>query len=380
LPAVRASDWDTKEGEEEESDWRWVQERWDWELKSESKGGLPVFRYAEIRKCLFGSRTLVILGNTRNAQGEGPFRNAFVKGVFLPKGLAYHECRMLNILHDDESPGSDNLDLNKPTASTITPFIIGCLPKVVGMLSEYIADPWETEHVGTASVDHLRYQALMTLGPIGKRVPMDLSHNDTDNLAGLRDYGRILKGIFESLWYTSSKGIHYRDMNLGNIMWTRDESGQVAGYIIDFGNSRHLNQLRQSSLIRDQDDMVMLCEDDARSATPWFQSVWSMQCAACGKALSTAITELKNLSENTMPEMRVALTRDVDQARVAAQLAEHRYVDDLESTLYVVLWHVSAIGAAFFVSATELQFSLAGLSMRFKEFLQSGSLIGDQRN
>jgi hypothetical protein len=336
---IKASNWEAHVGQ----GINWERVSWDWE-KDDSEN--PIFEYLEIRDGLFGHRTTVITGNARlaeEAQTNAIWQTVVVKGLFLPKGVAYHEYRMLILLEGPDTPGSDKLDPRKPRPDSISPSVIERLPRAVGMFADYIDLPWRNSKVGDNPVDHLGYQSLMTVCSVGERLAlkkpigkMDKSKSRPE-ISGLRGYGQLLKGVFECLWFAASKGIHYRDLNQGNIMWTMKD-GQIIGYLIDFGNARYLNQPRQSNLSRGENNTALLCEDDARSATYYFQSVWSMEAKKKEALYQQAVRE----RGRAKPEFRADEDELVTAAWEAVVRATHRYIDDLESALYLISWQVSS--------------------------------------
>jgi hypothetical protein len=139
-------------------------------------------------------------------------------------------------------------------------------------------------------------------------------------------------------------------------MWRQGATpDDVIGYIIDYGNSRHLEENRIQARGHDSNGLMLLCEDDARSVTVLYQSIQSLQADKLTKEYANIKPqldeaerkyqeELSQASDQDLPEKSMdtlALESRVNRCLAAAIKVKHRYTDDLESILYSFLHLVS---------------------------------------
>lgn len=166
-----------------------------------------------------------------------------------------------------------------------------------------------------------------------------------------RNYGQVFLGIVECLWYSASKGIHYRDLNLGNVMWRWLPDGKtVIAWLVDRGNARYLQAPRAaSSRERTLDEAIKLAEDDGRSANPYFQS---LPCAGAITIRDEYLQKASNLraareqaeAQGLDPETDadfVWIKEELDKKIEEARQTTHRYIDDLQSLIYLICYVVS---------------------------------------
>jgi hypothetical protein len=268
---------------------------------------------------------------------------------------------MLQYLHGDLCPGNDKLiEAQAPRAAELVRSeVIECLPRTGGLVKSLVDRLCWTQAVSISaepereaeSTHRLCFIAQVFLGPLGQRMPTAA----VDNF-GIRKYTQVLKGAFESLWYVSSKGVHYRDINWGNIMWRQGATpDDVIGYVIDYGNSRHLEENRIQARGRDSNGLMLLCEDDARSVTVLYQSIQLLQADKLTKQYHDLKPQLDESQKSYGDKLRLASDGDVPrkprnlislessiEACLAAALrVKHCYIDDLESILYSFLHLVS---------------------------------------
>ena len=294
-----------------------------------------------------------------------PRDRVIFKGSWLSRELKRHEETVLIRLHGSDRPGSDDLDQDGLIAGEhVDPHVIGSLPRVLGLVCDLDGSPdeWQTrphnlaQDQAPAEETRLHFSVLAVACPLGMRLPVQAREHRlpekslgeglpaaaNDGL-GLRHFAQILHGCVQSLWYASSKGLHYRDFNQGNVMWRflspPSEECQVAvGYLVDFGNARVLNQPR--SVLQTQRNFLPnalhLCIDDGRSANPLYQSISSMKA----EKLRLSAQELIVTGETVGAQPRSRAYQE--QAREAMQELEveakklyHRYLDDVESALYL---------------------------------------------
>lgn len=332
-------------------------ERWTWTDEE------TPYKYLDIREALFGSRTVVVSGAARPASPteEAPAVsvNVFIKAWWDFQNLEVHELKMLSALHRPESEPLErklgDLDLSSddpqleadPVASRLVdPKVIDSLPKALGTIKDDKVDPavWATQPLPLRPEGEVFTICIMaTSGPRGHRMPTTKSATflcDGEIIVlGLRNYGEILLGVFESLWYAASKGIHYRDINLGNIMWIWVE-GRAVGVLIDFGNARHLDQLRrpptETSAFGIEYDISL---EDGHSGTPTFMSIHAIKVEAARRELRESMQDLQQPDDIGQAE-RLAREARVDEALTRIRIVTHRYIDDLETAIYAFVVEV----------------------------------------
>jgi len=308
-------------------------------------------------KLLFGRRTTLWEGKIRPvdvrktvthaalaAEKEGqttpqPSLDCHIKATYLPPGLAEHEHEMLVCLNPDVPLPEDSefKELDQQTKDEI----LQNIPRSLGLV-EFETPDNITTRVLPASVrvddlqrpdlTHLRLVVLAIQGPIGNTL-----EPRSDNLT-LADVCEIYQGVFGQLWYGAEKGVHFRDVSPGNILWKLLPDGRKVGFLIDYGNARFENERRDKSLSADTGKGV--CEDDLRSGTPHFLCVAVLDAA---KALDAYRTKVMAIAD----QMDQDQDQDPEEAEQLAAYAlkllvnRHRYIDDLETALYNLLWHVS---------------------------------------
>lgn len=152
---------------------------------------------------------------------------------------------------------------------------------------------------------------------------------------------RILRDLLRLLKRVSEKGIHYRDVNLGNFvlkqafeqLWSDSKASVLM--LLDFGNSRYLDEHRGGS-----DSAramgVPLGADDALSVCALFVSHRSLECAEQLKIASARRAD----AARAEPSSQAPLLRLADKALRTAELNEHRFADDGESAMLAYLWLV----------------------------------------
>jgi hypothetical protein len=322
--------------------------------------------WLDVRTGVSAPRTAVCATKAKTAK-QSEEQWIILKVLWMTTQAMWHEIEMLKYLHGSATPGIDALRLAQaPIAEeNIDPRVIACLPRAVGLVKDLLDRPMETQDyhyqtLGLSLPTHkLQLTAIVMSGTLGKTLP-----SKPDGF-GIRKWTRVMKGVFESLWHTSSKGMHYRDINSGNIMWIEDPvSGEVVGWLIDYGNVRYLNQNRLVPRGDDVNGVMLLCEDDARSITRLFQSISSLEATQVtseyvedAEALVLAREEHEEEVRQAEEEVQVQKSEivldleDTVQAHIgAAGRLSHRYVDDLESGLYCFLYMVGLNSLARHIS------------------------------
>ena len=204
---------------------------------------------------------------------------------------------------------------------------------------------------------HLVLSAMCTINPHGRRI------NDCSQLS-LKQRLQVLRHIFQCLWIAACLGIHYRDINTGNILHTlvkhldpQDQTSLI-GYLIDYGNARILDQRRIYTRLDQRmhgNTDIQLRLDDARSANLLFLSTRStavlqahQRYTQAAKALTAenqrrAQADKADKSNETWEEdLLTELESDVKEAeKELGAIGLHRYIDDLESAIYAHVFQVS---------------------------------------
>ena len=296
------------------------------------------YKYLEIREALFGSRTVVISGKAKpqgSGRAPGETVNVIIKAWWSFDDLEEHELRIL-------SP------LTRDTSLPIDPKVIECLPKGLGVVEDPKVNftDWKTHPLRQDGTDAFTFCVIATTGPEGRRMPSRPPQStDGDDALSLRNYGQIQLGVVESLWFAASKGVHHRDINLGNIMWIWGK-GRAIGYLVDFGNARYLDNPRRTVLVVPNGPYGKghdLSIDDGRSGTQTFRSIHTSRVEAARKEYEKSYKETarKAALVGTDTEYKEEREKRIEDAATNLQVEIHRYIDDLESTIYAFIVQVS---------------------------------------
>lgn len=159
-----------------------------------------------------------------------------------------------------------------------------------------------------------------------------------------------LAGLFLML---ATKGLHYRDINEGNIRTLRGEHRTIL--VIDFGNVRENLSPWGRSGLTDAEAILDRARDDTKSANALFlpSCCAHVQAAivAWDDAATRAAREFKQALGDNHSDHRSDLRPGL--LRISARLSDlrsalrdqvtysHRYIDDLESAVYLHFWRVS---------------------------------------
>jgi hypothetical protein len=141
-----------------------------------------------------------------------------------------------------------------------------------------------------------------------------------------RQHLRLYRGFFEIIRFLASIGVHYRDLNNGNIMCALD--GECL--VIDFGNARILKQRRGADSRRElfrNDFEISL--DDSGSGTRKFICRRIHSLALHVELYRRHMKELEVEEKDPAKRARAAITADIvakTYADVAQRHRHHRYV------------------------------------------------------
>jgi hypothetical protein len=234
-------------------------ERWIWQPDPNGDS----CKLLEARMELFGSRTVVWTGIAcrRDDPADEGIR-IFLKLSFTINGDISHEYNMYRQLHSP-LPAYPSYSSRTPD-----PEVIDWLPRALGILDD-IPSTWKKQAFHGKA---LTFSGLCTTGKLGKPLPMNLQDG-----FGVRAYVQVLQGVWNTLWHATSKGLHYHDINEGNIFYIKLPDGRYIGYLIDFGNARYLDHPRIQPGPVDENDVLLLHKDDGVSINKLFQSVACME-------------------------------------------------------------------------------------------------------
>jgi hypothetical protein len=294
--------------------------------------------------------------SARIVSSQGPIRSEsldkdeyVIKATWLTPDLVHHEETMLHLLHTGAA-----VSLQPLASSCVSEQVRSHIPKLVGTVEDEKLKEWATvEIVGQDAAEPARpplhLSILVTTCRIGRRLPMVVLTTDRFSY---RNYGQVFLGIVECLWFSASKGIHYRDLNLGNVMWRWLPDGKtVIAWLVDWGNARYLQAPRAaSSRERTLHETIKLAEDDGRSANPYFQS---LPCAGARKLrddymrLASDYSNAEETARTKGIDPRVYkpcihIQRNIQRKLDEARRASHRYIDDLQSLIFLICYVVSS--------------------------------------
>ena len=281
---------------------------------------------------LWGSRTVVWATDIEARSDAAPElpnskgMQLIIKSTWVPPHLSAHEQTVLEwIRREGKSEPRSHLLANIPIA-------VGA---VLGTAAE------KSRLKGWTSFDKTLLNSTMaTFSVRATRTPKDVA---------LHELWAVYRNLVEILELLSRVGIHYRDLHPGNVLIT-EAQGANRCTLIDFGNARILKARR--GYIKDVDHPPEENEgnrQDCRSGNDFF--------------MSRRVHELTREMERYDQKMREfpAYKRMKETARHGAALIanrskiyeewykrledrayRHRYVDDLESAIYLILYLVSA--------------------------------------
>jgi hypothetical protein len=342
--------------------WRWC-----------SASGEPIkdldraYTLLEVRNELWGRRTAVFAGYAQKQDDDSKqIYPIAIKCAWLPPYLEHYERKILQHVHDAlDCTDPEKYPYLAKARGQVDPRVIELIPKPLGKLRDCMRMTREVAHAfgdEDEAVDpegspiHFVLSVLVTTSPHGERVPTEATE------LSLRHHYKILRNAVETLWILSCCDVHYRDINLGNILfevtWTEGVM-MVTGFLIDYGNARISNQRRKQTG-RTEGQEVDLCLDDARSINAYFI------CTHMAKTLrqkeeydkcvnsievtekTTAPAEIKNASLATLNENREKLPAQMKNRK-------HRYIDDLKSLIYTFCYWVSQFRRRMLLSSMLIQ-------------------------
>jgi hypothetical protein len=335
--------------------WRWC---------SGSGGSIKdadgAYTLLEVRNELWGRRTAVFAGYAQKQDDDSKqIYPIAIKCAWLPPYLEHYESKILQHVHDAlRCTDPNKYPFLAKARGKVDPRVIELIPKPLGKLRDCMRMTREVAHAfgdEDEAVDpegspiHFVLSVLVTTSPHGERVPTEATE------LSLCHHYKILRNAAETLWILSCCDVHYRDINLGNILFeVRMINGveTVTGYLIDYGNARIKDDRRKKAkldhpLVGGQ--TVELCLDDARSINAYFictHMAETLRLAGEHKDFGVKIKDLErsaNLSDDIKRMEIERITKDRNDLVARIKLRKHRYIDDLESLLYAFCFWVAAI-------------------------------------
>lgn len=308
--------------------------RWSW------VGGFKqIFRAIE----LFGRRTAVWTGMTcadkSLGQPDCDLIETVIKAAWLPPGLRWHEHKMLNHLDSKQAfkPSSRFAKLDEETKREVYEH----LPTSIGLLdtdmktSQIPPELHGSQNASAPPLEHLELVVLGMHGPIGQMVDRELS---------IIELSEVHLGTSTQHWYNATRDVHFRDTSPGNVMYRRvgasnnkKDTGKIVGFLIDYGNARFQNERRNPCLAGPWEG---LCADDLRSGTPEFLCTAVLETAANLDIYNDTKSQLQSVPVDNQ-RRRKQLLEECAQAEANLTMNRHRFIDDLESDLYVYIYQVS---------------------------------------
>lgn len=160
----------------------------------------------------------------------------------------------------------------------------------------------------------------------------------------------VYRKLFKTLKYLAKRGVHYRDMNLGNIL--RDILTGRRCLVADFDFAR-IGMARRGDPARKETQPWEMSLDDCISGNLTFMSTW-VQEGRVKKQIYQEIEQLVVDAHATLASFEPGTQNyadatseleerqeDLKEAKKKMTPTSHRYIDDCESALYTLLWLVS---------------------------------------
>ncbi|PWN40372.1 hypothetical protein IE81DRAFT_222565 [Ceraceosorus guamensis] len=256
-------------------------------------------RIINVRPSIDGSRTVLFGTPITNVHFPQQFKTqypwVFFKCSWLPERLSQHEHTMLK-------------ELSKT----------GCAPDPIGNFQL----PWTTSTLKSFSrseEDEGQHRMLACVLVFaqhrGTHIPYTLS---------VAEKADVFAQLSQQLCAYAKRGYHYRDLNTGNVL-IRYENDKLVLNLVDHGNVRH-------GFVR---GLETTAEDDARSANQLFIPSGMHRAVSArdsfifaGQRLLVAVTDRDKMLRRR---------QWYDEHR-ELYLSLHRYCDDLESSIYILIW------------------------------------------
>ena len=311
----------------------------------------------------YGRRTTVWQAEVKRSKGKGkkgshridiaPGEVLVIKASWLLSRLAKWEATVYEHIAEKEAERVKRTGVKRDPDIGLPEFIGQVIDaSQTESLGPHHLGQWESRQVPKRNIPGRSMEQACASIFVTKCFPAQTI--DRANLS-LSQLAKIHLGLFKTLNYLASLGVHYRDLNLGNILY--DLSSGTRCLLTDFDFARlNLRSRGEPDLDEEKDEAWDISIDDAISGNVLFQSRSAHAARECYDRLEVAIfaeveakTELAKVQAEKDPSAKTIMRRKriltKSSKSVDALIAElrghrHRYVDDLESAIYTILWVV----------------------------------------
>ena len=300
---------------------------------------LSNIRALSISPVIWGSRTATWSAQAERLDEHGPGPSyeklpLIIKSSWLPNRFYAHELEILEKIAEAQSKC-----LASESFVPLLPYPVGHVINSIQHTDIDLAD-WKVGGHGRTGAS-LQNSTMVTFCEPGVHVDQDLPT--------LKKHVRLHRSLTQTLGWLAEHGIHYRDLNNGNVL--RSSTGECI--LIDFGNARYLRRPRGQTN-QDGSAAVHISFDDARSGTLMFMSRRIHALTEMDIAHKSNQAEYENNLRKLQAETDVEYKSDMEQfcAEERENLTlrqeqmtkvnnEHCYADDGESQFYLMMQQVS---------------------------------------
>ena len=267
------------------------------------------------RASMFGRRTVCWSTPIKDEE-----RSLILKASWMPRHLQDHEPNVLDIV-----------------CKAAFEHNIQSLPDrlLKAQYRRVMTRSWSRSHEGHQEDEDLTLVVTITRHYIGESI-VYLGHAPHQKLPFLKIY----RELYETFLFLAGIEIHYRDLNAGNVMQRSTAPDRLC--LFDFDKARvGLNNRGDESRRRIPHGSAL---DDARSASDYFAPIAYQTCRLLEVTFAAAQRRLAKFSDTQLhsaTEKKAEATRR-DIARINEQLLweQHRFIDDIESAIYLQLYLV----------------------------------------
>jgi hypothetical protein len=288
-----------------------------------------------------------------------------IKASWLSRDMLEHEYSVLQHLlkalamakdekADDEEVKACRFDLLEKIPGWEE--IFGRLPSPIGLKRgrELTQDfPGETNRIPSQSdqTEDLELVILVMAGPVASSTN---GLSLIENIDVCIDYNQTLQ-------VTSCLAVHFRDVNFGNLRALIADGRPIRGVLIDLGGATIAGKHRKQAA--SPAELIAFCKDDALSANPYFVSTAALDNEETAKKYEqacAALEHLKRSDKTSLSGLRLAQRDKDDAEREFKAIVRHRYIDDMESMIYYMVYNVRKLLQRF-ISDVLILYDLQGL-------------------
>ena len=299
---------------------------------------LSNIRALSISPVIWGSRTATWSAQAERLDEHGPGPSyeklpLIIKSSCLPNRFYAHELEILEKIAEAQSKC-----LASESFVPLLPYPVGHVINSIQHTDIDLAD-WKVGGHGRTGAS-LQNSTMVTFCEPGVHVDEDLPT--------LKNHVRLHRSLTQTLGWLAEHGIHYRDLNNGNVL--RSSTGECI--LIDFGNARFRDRPRGQTNTKSSEH-VSLSGDDAGSSTLMYSSrrIHALTMADLDHKRFQADHDnhVISMQETIKPCLKQTMV-EVYDLQVAGlressrELEEphhhHRYIDDAESQLYLMMQQV----------------------------------------